>query len=357
MKILSAVAAVLLLCGGGAASTLDVYFIDVEQGSSILFVTPSGQSMLVDAGSRGNQGRDVNRVLAVLKEAGIRRIDYMVVTHYHNDHYGAVPELAEKVPISTFVDHGESVEYRKPPEWEKHWEIGTDDALFDAYGRARERGKHVVVKPGDRIPVKGIDVKVLAAAGRTIANGKPNPYCAVTPLRSEDETEDGQSVGILVTLGQFRMVVPGDLTWNKLHGMFCPNNPVGTVDVYVTSHHAMSIDRETGGYVRWGRSGTPEAEVHALRPRVAFLNYGERYHRLGTPRGWRVVRNSPGLEDFWQVHYQTGGGPENNVAEPFIANLTAKDCQGRWLKLSAQADGSFTVLNSRNNFAKNYPKK
>ncbi len=357
MKILGLLAAALLLCRGGAASALNVYFIDVEEGSSILFVAPSGQSMLVDTGSRGNQGRDVNRVLAVLKQAGVRKIDYMVVTHYQNDHYGALPALAEKMPITTFVDHGESVEYHKPPEWEKHWEIGVGDELFDAYARARERGRHVVVKPGDRIPLKGVDVKVLSAAGRTVTGGKANAYCAEASLRSEDETEDAQSVGILVTLDRFRMIFLGDLTWNILQRMFCPNNPVGNVDVYVTSHHAMSVDRETAGYVRWGRSATPEVEVHALRPRVAFLNYGERYHRLGTPRGWRVVRNSPGLEDFWQVHYQTGGGPENNVAEPFIANLSAKDCQGHWLKLSARPDGSFTVLNSRNNFAKDYPKK
>ena len=77
----------------------------------------------------------------------------------------------------------------------------------------------------------------------------------------------------------------------------------------------MSIDKETGGEVRWGRSGCPEAELHALQPRVAILNYGEQYHRLGGPRGWQVVRKSPGLEDFWQLHYQAGGGPENNVPE------------------------------------------
>ncbi len=352
-----------VLCALASAATgsLDVYFIDVEEGSSILFVAPAGESMLVDAGSKGNGGRDVERVLSVLKQAGVSKIDYLVVTHYHNDHYGAVPELARRVPVANFVDHGPSVETAKTKEWQKHWELGTDDALYNEYVEARSRGRYLVVKPGDTIPVKGINVRTVTAAGQGITTplpggGAANPYCAVTPLRSEDETEDGQSVGILVTFGGFRLAFLGDVTWNKLRRLFCPNNPVGTVDVYVTSHHAMSVDRETGGEVRWGRSGTPEAEVHALRPRVAILNYGERYHRVGTPRGWRIIRNSPGLEDFWQVHYQTGGGPENNVPESFIANLSAKECAGHWLRVSARRDGSFTVANSRTGFSKNYEK-
>ena len=342
-----------------AASTLDFYFIDVEEGSSTLIVSPSGRAMLVDAGSRGNRGRDAGRVMAALKDAGVARLDYLLMTHYHNDHYGAVAELAGKVPILNFIDHGASVENGKDVEWTKHWEIATDDKQYAEYCAVRDRAKHVIAKPGDRIPVPGVEVLVLASGNDRITKplpgaGQPNPYCAVTPLRSEDETEDGQSVGILVTFGKFRFISLGDLTWNRLRRFFCPDNPVGTVDVYMTSHHAMSVDKETGGEVRWGRSAAPEAEVHALHPRVAVLNYGERYHRLGTPRGWQVVRNSPGLEDFWQIHCQTGGGPENNVPERFIANLSAQNCPGHWLKLSARLDGGFSVANPRNSHTKEY---
>jgi beta-lactamase superfamily II metal-dependent hydrolase len=341
------------------SGTLDFYFVDVEQGSAILAVSPSGESMLIDAGSRGHNGRDVKRVLAVAKEAGIQQIDYLLATHYHNDHYGAVPELAERIPIVNFIDHGANVEAGRSAEWHKHWQMGAGEELWAAYRAARSKGNHLVAKPRDGIPIKGIDVQVLTSAGKQIAEplegaGAPNPSCAITPLRSEDETEDGQSVGILITFGKFRFVFLGDLTWNKLHRLFCPNNLVGTVDVYVTTHHAMSIDRETGGPIRWGRSSSSEAEVHALRPRVAILNYGERYHRLGGPRGWRVVRNSPGLEDFWQMHYQVGGGKENNVPEKFIANLSAKNCQGHRIKLSAESSGSFTVTNARNGYRKSY---
>ena len=150
-----------VLCALASAATgsLDVYFIDVEEGSSILFVAPAGESMLVDAGSKGNGGRDVERVLSVLKQAGVSKIDYLVVTHYHNDHYGAVPELARRVPVANFVDHGPSVETAKTKEWQKHWELGTDDALYNEYVEARSRGRYLVVKPGDTIPVKGINVR------------------------------------------------------------------------------------------------------------------------------------------------------------------------------------------------------
>jgi beta-lactamase superfamily II metal-dependent hydrolase len=342
-----------------AGDALHFYFIDVEEGSSTLIVAPSGQNLLVDAGSRGNHGRDVRRVMSALNNAGANCIDYLLVTHYHNDHYGAVAELAAKVPVRHIIDHGPSVEAGKDTVWQKHWEISVDDKQFAEYCAIRDRVRYTIARAGDRIPIRGVDVLVLASGNDTLTHalpggGQANPYCAITPLRSEDETEDGQSIGILVSFGKFRFLSMGDRTWNRLWRFFCPNNPVGTVDVYMTSHHAMSIDKEIGGEVRWGRSGTPEVEVCALRPRVAILNYGERYHRLGTPRGWQVVRNSPGLEDFWQLHYQIGGGPENNVPEHFIANLSAQECQGHWIKLSAHRDGSFTVINRRNGYRKDY---
>jgi beta-lactamase superfamily II metal-dependent hydrolase len=341
------------------AEILEFHFIDVEQGNSMLIVSPSGESLLIDAGSAGHGGRDAARVLAAIKKAGLSRIDYLVVTHYHNDHYGATPELARMIPIVNWIDHGPSVETGKDKAWQKHWEIGPNEELHKSYLEARAKSRHRVVKSGDTIPIRGIDVRVLTSAGEMISKplpgaGQPNSACAITPLRTEDETEDGQSVGVLLTFGNFRFVFMGDLTWNKLHRLFCPNDRVGPVDVYVTTHHGMSIDKETAGAVRWGRSCCSEAELHALRPRVAILNYGERYHRLGNTRGWRVVKNSPRLEDFWQMHYQTGGGKEHNVPEQFIANLKAEGCQGNSIRLSANKDGSFAVTNTRNGHSKKY---
>jgi beta-lactamase superfamily II metal-dependent hydrolase len=350
----------LVLCGGvlNAAKTLEFYFIDVEEGNATLIVSPSGESLLVDTGSRGPGGRNVDRILAAARAAGIRQIDYLLITHYHDDHYGAAPELVERLPVLHFLDHGSSVEAGRDAKWAEHWQIGTNDRLYAAYLKARSRGQYSVAKPGDRIPIQGVDVLVLTAAGERISRaveggGTRNPYCGSAGLRAEDGTEDGQSVGILVSFGKFRFIHLGDLTWNLSHGFFCPSNPVGTVDVYLSTHHGMSISRETSE-IRWGRSCCPEAEVYALRPRVAILNCGENYHRLGTPRAWQVIRKSPGLEDLWQMHYQAQGGKENNVAERFIANLSARNCAGHPIRLSAEPSGRFSVTNTRNGLTRWY---
>ena len=90
------------------------------------------------------------------------------------------------------------------------------------------------------------------------------------------------------------------------------------------------------------------------------MRAGSRWHAaayfnwFGGPRAWGIVKNSPGLEDFWQLHYQPQGGEQYNVPEQFIANVKDNNCPGYWLKLSAQADGSFKVTNSRTNFTKEY---
>ena len=315
-----------------AAETLEVYFVDVEGGQATLLVSPSGESLLVDAGWPGYGGRDAERIVAAAKAAGVKQIDYLLVTHYHLDHVGGVPPLAAKIPVIHFVDHGASVETDKDAS-----------ELFAAYRQVRDRGQHIVVKPGDKIPIKGLDVEVVAAAGKLITAplkdaGAPNPLCAATPLRAADPTENAQSVGVLIRFGKFRLMNLADVTWNKELELVCPVNRVGSVDVYLSTHHGMNL------------SG-PAAIVHALAPRVAIMNNGAR--KGGTPEAWQVVRSSAGLEDIWQLHYAVEAGKQNNTTEQFIAN-PEENCRGYSLKLSASADASFTVTNTRNGFAKRY---
>jgi competence protein ComEC len=315
-----------------AAKTLDIYFIDVEGGQATLFVSPSGQSMLVDAGWPGFNGRDAERISNVAKQAGVKQIDYFVATHYHTDHIGGVPQLTERLPIRAFVDHGESVESGKNP-----------DALYAAYAAARAKGKHLQVKPGDTVPVKGISVQVVAAGGEHIGSavkggGAANPLCAGVAKKPEDKSENARSVGTLITFGKFRMIDLGDLTWNKELELACPNNLIGTVDLYLTTHHGLDM------------SG-PAALVHALKPRVAIMNNGAK--KGGAPVAWQVVKSSPGLQDIWQVHFSLAGGKENNAADAQIANME-ENCQGLGLKVSAMQDGTFTVSNLRNGERKTY---
>jgi beta-lactamase superfamily II metal-dependent hydrolase len=325
-----------LACGAiplTAASTLDIYFIDVEGGQATLLVAPSGESMLVDAGWPGFEGRDAERIAAAAKKAGIRQIDYLVVTHYHTDHVGGVPQLAEKIPIVHFVDHGQSTEAGNPRA----------DALADSYYKVREKGKHIEVKPGDTIPIKGIKVEVVSARGAVLAkplagaNGA-NRLCAGVENKREDKSENARSTGILVTYEKFRFIDLGDLTWNTELSLACPEDKIGTVDVYLTTHHGMDI------------SGPP-ALVHALKPRVAIMNNGAK--KGGSPAAWQVVKDSPALEGFWQVHYAMGGGETHNVPEKYIANMTEENC-GHGIRVSAQPDGMFTVTNDRTGYQETY---
>ncbi|HXJ93171.1 MAG TPA: MBL fold metallo-hydrolase [Terriglobia bacterium] len=331
--------AVLLLVASGparAAQTLNVYFIDTEGGQSTLFVSPSGESMLVDTGWPDFNGRDANRIVAAAKHAGLSRIDYLLITHYHMDHVGGVPQLAARIPIRNFIDHGPSVEHGKEA-----------DELVAAYAQATESGHHILAHPGERIPIRGIDVEILTAAGNEISSplpgaGAANPYCAAVKLRETDPSENAQSVGTLITFGKFRMIDLGDLTWNKEYELVCPNNKIGTVDVYLSTHHGLN------------ESGGPEI-VHVLHPRVAIMNNGAT--KGGSTEAWQAMHSSSGIENLWQLHYAVAGGDANNSPQQFIANPEAdpKQDRGYWIELSAESDGSFSVTNSRTGETKKYP--
>jgi len=312
--------------------TLEIYSVDVEGGQATLIVSPSGQSLLIDTGWRGFEGRDAERIAQAAKAAKIKQIDYLLITHYHRDHVGGVPQLADRMKILNFVDHGPNTENAKTT---------TED--YSDYVKTIQRGEHLVVKPGDTVPVKGLSVKVLTANGEHIQTplpgaGQPNSFCAATPQKQTDPTENARSLGVLITFEKFRFLDLGDLTWNKELELMCPNNPIGTVDVLLVSHHGLN------------QSNSP-ALVDAVHPRVAIMNNGAR--KGGSPDAWQIVKDSPGLEDLWQLHYAMDGGKEHNVADPFIANVD-EHCTGQYIKLTADQNGSFTVWNQRNKFEKVY---
>ena len=338
---------------GQPQRTLDVYFIDTEGGQATLFVTPSGESMLMDAGFAGNQGmpdanasnangapitRDADRISAVFKQAGVTVLDWMVISHYHGDHVGNAAELANRLPIRHFVDHGPfSVELQP-----------NRSAAFVAYMVVRDKARAIVAKPGDKIPVAGLEVQVVSSAGELITVpvagapgvGLPNPLCRDAKLKEQDPTpENFESVGIVVRYGNFRLLDLGDLTWNQEHALACPNNLLGTFDVFHTTRHGDP------------HAGAPQL-VHAIRARVAVMNNGER--KGGDPSYWQIVHEAPGLVDFWQLHRSAAGGTEHNSPEQFLANVNETD-HGHNLKMSVRADGSFSMMNERNGFMKEYP--
>jgi beta-lactamase superfamily II metal-dependent hydrolase len=311
---------------------LDIHIIDVEGGQATLFVLPSGESLLVDTGFPGVNGRDADRIAAAAKRAGLSRIDTLVVTHYHSDHVGGVPALASRLPIGTFVDHGPTVETGDGPA-----------SLYSAYVDARAKGRHVLARPGDVLRVGDLQITVVSAAGDLITKplagaGEANPLCADYAPKDPDPTENARSVGMLLTYGRFRMLDLGDLTWNKEHDLACPNNLIGKVDVYLTTHHGLN------------QSGLP-ALVHAVHPRVAIMNNGAR--KGGSVDALRSLRAAPGLEDLWQLHYSLDGGAALNAPEPLLANVD--ETTAHEITIAAQRDGSFVVTNGRNGHTKRYP--
>jgi beta-lactamase superfamily II metal-dependent hydrolase len=349
--------AIAVLAAGQAqtARTLDIYVVDVEGGEATLFVSPSGQSMLVDAGWPGFDGRDADRITAVARLAGIAQIDYLVTTHFHADHMGGVAPLVDRLPVRQFIDHG--------PD---HQSGERAAAAFKVYADSRSRGTHVEAKPGYAIPITGITAQVIAAGGTVIDKpltgaGDANSLCATFKPHGKEITsraandEDDQSVSLAVAHGRFRTVIMGDLNWNKEFGLMCPINKVGTVDLYLVSHHGSET------------SGSP-AFVHALRPRVGVMNNGPA--KGGAVQTFQILRESPGFEDLWQIHYSIPGGSEQNRPEQFIANLEPRALSDKnnagqptapvhmgpahWTKISASSDGSFTVTNSRNGFSRTY---
>jgi beta-lactamase superfamily II metal-dependent hydrolase len=335
---LCVVACALIILRASAATArppLQIYFIDVEGGQSTLIVDALGESLLVDTGWGGFNNRDANRIVAAAKAAGIQQIDYLLITHFHTDHVGGVPQLAGMIKIGTYVDHGPNMEDS---------DITRKD--YAAYMKVVDDNKHIIAKPGDKIPFKGMDVQVLSAAGDLITNplpgaGQPNPVCASEPPGPADATENLRSVGTLITVGKFRFIDLGDLVKIKERGLVCPNNLIGTVDLYLTTHHGLN-------------QSNSKVIVDALHPRVAIMNNGAR--KGGSPEAWQTVHDSPGLQDLWQLHYSVEGAAAHNVAEKFIANPDEKNDVGNYIKVVAQRSGNFTVINTGNKFQKTYTK-
>ncbi len=406
------VAAALITAQNKAGKPLEIWVVDVEGGKAALYVSPTGQTAIIDTGFPG--ARDLDRIMAAITDAGVKQIDYLISTHYHVDHIGNLVELAGRIPVGTFVDHGPTVEGPDVPQvapgpdgipvTKAREQIEGFQAKYaELYGKA----KHLVVKPGDQIPITGLDWRIVTSAGQVLKSpplpggGKPNPYCAgFTPMAGTtglNDPDDAQSVGSVIILGQFRALDFGDMWRTKELELMCPTNPIGTVDLYFASSHGAIA------------SGSLPF-VHAIQPRVAIMQNGTR--KGGAPEPMQTIVSSPRLEALWQMHWSYNALLEQNSPAVYIANiedeatiagvLTAPPRGGGpgraagagqpgaptpstgaqtpatpapggqpppagrgrgnatghtpayWLKVSAYPDGTFTVSNPRNGFSKTY---
>jgi beta-lactamase superfamily II metal-dependent hydrolase len=383
-----AFAAILGLGAQSRTGTLSIYYIDTEGGQSTLFVGPTGESLLVDTGNAGE--RDLGRIVETLRTAGVAKIDHLWTTHYHGDHVGALLEVAKQFPVGHFYDHGTpNVNDRI-----------ISPQFMSAY-EALSSGKRTSVRPGDKVKMAGLDITTVASANSFIRKNLPggggqNAACAATKPKDEStypDADNGDSSGFVLAYGRFRTVDLGDLTWNGELDLMCPVNRIGTVDLYLTSHHGLE------------KSGSP-ALVQALQPRVVVMNNGTR--KGGTAEVFASLQETVGIEDLWQLHWSHNVGLENaparfiaNVEEPAtIATLLTAPAptpggpprvggpggpgapggaggpggrvaapgpgRGRGgpgaaahtpaylIKVTALDDGTFTVTNTRNGFSKTY---
>jgi len=297
-------------------------------------VTPGGDTVLMDAGWAGFDGRDAKNIKHVLTDvAKKQKIDYFLTSHFHGDHVGGLPGLAAIVPITKFVDHGDSVEQDNE----------RTKKLWDAY-LAVAKGKRMQVKPGDKLPVKGVDFTIVAARSKFLAqplvDQGPNPLCGNIVSKPVDDTENGKSVGFVVSMGKFDFLDLGDLSWNFENEAACPKNLFGEIDLYQVTHHGMNM------------SGAP-AHLGAIKPKVAVMNNGPR--KGGSQETFETLKKLKSLKDLWQVHRAVQVEDSINTDPKMIANTgETEGCPANWIKASVEADGSYTVTNSRNNFSKKY---
>jgi competence protein ComEC len=315
---------------------LQIYFVDVEGGQATLFVTPDKHSLLIDTGWPDNNGRDADRILAAAKLAGINRIDYVLLTHYHDDHAGGIPQLVERIPVGTFLDHGENVD-TKPG--------GPTMKIWDEYQKVLATGKYkrISAHAGDVFPIGNMKATVISSDGNVIdhnlpGGGEQNAFCNVVEDKPNDRSENAHSLGVLINFGKLKILDLGDLTWEKERMFMCPLNRIGKVDILVVSHHGF-------------RPSSSHALVDGIHPRIAIMDNASA--KGGNIPVLDTIRQTPGLETLWQLHYSEEGGVEHNAPTQYIANQRGPD-EGNYIVVKASPKGSIMVFNSGNKQSKTY---
>ncbi|NNC64662.1 MAG: MBL fold metallo-hydrolase [Gammaproteobacteria bacterium] len=316
--------------------TLDIFVIDTEGGEAVLYIAPTGEAMLYDTG----RPETFNRIRGLIEQEQIPVLDLVIVSHYHGDHVGGAGDLPS-LPVRNFrqfIDHGAYTTEVQPNQ----------SVNFERYLAVRNLAKARRAEPGETLSFGEVDVHVVGSSGERITTpvpgaGAPNPLCRNhVPKRDIRAVENDEVVSVVVRYRDFVFLELGDMLWNHEQEVVCPDNLLGTVDVYHTSGHG----------AHWGSN---PVMVDAVQPRVAVMNNA--HVKGGDTVTFDTLRNSPRMQDVWQIHYSSENArARDNSDDDFIANLDdAPGHVGHYIKFSVRPDGSFTVMNSRNGFTKDYP--
>jgi len=332
-----------------ASDTLLIDSIDVEGGAATLYITPEGQSLLIDTGWPANVGAkdpdSVQRIIAAARKHGLSKLDYVLITHYHVDHLGGVTELLGQFPVGTLLDHGPNREMpapNAPPAFAAFQPAN----LYPKYLEALHGHAHRELKAGETLNIGSLRLTVVTSDGATISKPLPGASGAIAecdtmkPMVEDGGEENARSVGVVFTFGQARVAALGDLTWNVEKALVCPRDKVGPVDLLLVSHHGAHF------------SNSP-ALLHALSPRVAIMNNGAK--KGGEPQSYDTVSRSPRLARLWQLHFAEGSGADHNTAEAYTANPSATDDKQASLEAVVTKEGAITVTNGRTGFKESYP--
>jgi beta-lactamase superfamily II metal-dependent hydrolase len=324
--LLAAAVATVPAAAAPPARGLQVEWVDVEGGAATLIVTPAGESVLIDTGWEG--ARDADRIREAARRAGVSRIDHLVITHWHRDHVGGVADLAQRLPIGRFYDHGFPENLPDLPS-----------ELKEAYLRTT-RGASRALRPGDTIELKQapgtppVAIRVLTSHGLVTGEAAGAPQaraCTAQPPHApsdDDPSDNHRSVGVVVSFGGFDLLALGDLTRNVGHKLVCPKNLAGVADVYQVTHH--------------GNSESNDAFLlEAAAPTVAVVNNGPR--KGGKADVYKRLQALPGVKDVYQVHRNVETGAADNAPAAFVAN-DEEACAGQPVRLAVDAAAkSYTV--------------
>jgi beta-lactamase superfamily II metal-dependent hydrolase len=330
------------------AGSLIIDAIDVEGGAATLYVTPEHQSLLIDSGWPADGGAkdpdSAQRIIASARRHGLAKLDYVLITHYHVDHVGGLPELLSQFPVGTILDHGPNRE--TPPSGGSPASAFHPAVLYPKYLEAIRGHQHRTLKPGDTLRIGSLQLTVVTSDGVTIDRPLPGAgeqvaECAgMRPMDKDGGEENARSVGVVLTFGRARIAALGDLTWNMEKDLVCPRDKVGSVDLLIVSHHGSNL------------SNSP-ALLHALEPRIAVMDNGA--NKGADVETYETVSRSPRLKRLWQLHFAEHADTHHNVPDAYVANASSGSDAHASLEVVVSRQGALTVTNDRTGFSETDP--